>query len=130
MNYGLEQLSELCDIKIIGDPAITHVLRDSASHGTASADQILAEIPLQSEPKILAQAAILSSLTTISFASRPELAEEIVLHAALTSRKGFTEYAPYCWSVWMMFKHEQGSHDEANTIAEVTEALLHKIGSP
>ncbi|KAF7986847.1 hypothetical protein HWV62_12562 [Athelia sp. TMB] len=128
LDFGLQQLSELCKIKV-GAGSID-VVRSRASFGDATAEQIFKLIPLRPRPEVAARAAILNSLITLSFSSAPDIAEEIVLYAVIASRDGFTQYTPFAFSVFVFFKHSQGMHQEAKELSRAARSYLHKIESP
>lgn len=128
LDFGLRQLSELCGIQFGVHPI--EEVRSKASFGEATAQEILATISLHPKQTVAARAAILSSLVAVSFTSAADIAEEIVSHAVIAAREGFTEYAPYNISVFVMFKHSMGLHKEASALAEVAASFLHRIASP
>lgn len=130
LEFGLRELLEICDIRIVGDPQAIENLRLKASYGSMTADDILAVIPSSPPPVTAARAAILTSLVAVSFAFQPDVAEEIVLHAILAAGEGFTEHAIFAYSVQVLFKHGQDLHGEANALSELGGTMLNKIVSP
>lgn len=128
IDFGIQKLSELCGIKMSSEDI--EIVRDKASFGEATADQILDMIPLHPQPEVAARAAIFNSLVSLAFASAPAIAEEMVLYAVIASRDGFTQYTPFAFSVLVFFKHSMGMHQEANELAKVAGSYVHKIGSP
>lgn len=128
LKLGLDNLSEISGITIGADPIET--IRARASFGKATAAQILASIPTQAPPEVAARAAVLSSLLTITFSSAPGIAEEIALQSIIAAREGFTEHAPFAFSVCILFKHSQALHEQANVLDSVAASLVKQISSP
>lgn len=128
LKLGLDSLSENSGITIGSVPIET--VRNRASFGAATPAQILAAIPAQAQPEVVARAAILSALLTITFSSAPNIAEEIALQSVIAARGGFTEYAPFAFSVCALFKHAMALHEEAIVLETVAATLVKKVSSP
>lgn len=131
LEYGIMQLSTLCNLHITDDPKIVESLRQEASFGDLDKDQILEAIPLgPPEGEVVVKCAILGALIAVSFVHQPTLSECIELHYVISARQGFTEHLPLAMSGVALFNHQAGKHKQANTIHGAGEILLRRVRSP